>query len=71
MALGGQAPLLRPHYSRKQIVTMLQGCFFTLHQYSIKSQRAREGPDSRHPFADLRLMVQNFASQIKCAMEYI
>ena len=35
--LGGQPPLLRPLYSRRQLVTMLQGCFFTLHQYSMKS----------------------------------
>lgn len=69
---GGQPALLRPPlYSRRQIVTMLQGCFFTLHQYSIKSQRARESDTTHLPLTDVKGIITSFTLQIKCVMEYI
>ena len=51
------------------LITMLQGCFFTLHQYSIKSARAQESEVITQ--SDLRTIFQNFVSLVKCVMEYI
>ena len=51
------------------LLTMLKGCFFTLHQYSIKSARASDSDVISS--SDLRCIMQNFISQVKCVMEYI
>lgn len=68
--MAGQPSLSRPLYSRRQIVTMLQACFYTLHQYSIKSRRAKDS-DSSYSYNDMRGIIQNFTMQIKCVLEYI
>ena len=50
---------------------MLQGCFYTLHQYSIKSRRARDSDSDLTSIISLRSIIQNFTYQVKCVMEYI
>ena len=37
--------LLKPLYNRKQVLVMLEGCFFTLHQISIKTKRSKRSSE--------------------------
>ena len=68
--------LLKPLYNRKQVKVMLEGCFFTLHQISIKTRRRRDkdqktGIALYNPEKDIKLLWQNFSTQVGCVLEYI
>jgi hypothetical protein len=61
----GQA-LLKPLYNRKQVLIMLEGCFFTLHQISIKTNRSKRNKESQEEFQynprdEIKMLFNNFS----------